>query len=152
MASPKLEVFFLYDNNGDPKTGVVGITFSAYKNELGTNLTQPAITEIGGGAYSFLPIFTADHGIVYVINTNGSNPKYVQKFIRPEDYAAENIGQSFVDATDVALGKWEIVSVGPDANRLILYRQDNTILKKFDLFDQDGLPTSFNPFKRVPVP
>lgn len=153
MATPKLEVFFLFDNNGDPKTGVTGLTFSTYKDHLGVNITpQPTISEIGGGAYKFLPVFVSDQGIVYVVNATGSNPKYVTKFMRPEDYAAEEAGAGQIDAIDAALGKWQIFTSGPDANRLVIYRQDTTVLKKFDLFDKDGLPTAVNPFRREPVP
>ncbi len=57
------------------------------------------------------------------------------------------------DILDYHVGKWEIMVTGPDANRLILYREDGfTVLKKFDLQNANGDPTFINPFKRIPVP
>lgn len=54
---------------------------------------------------------------------------------------------------DIGLGKWEIKTSGPDANRLVIYRQDGvTVLKKFDLKDGAGDATFVNPFSRTPVP
>lgn len=58
-----------------------------------------------------------------------------------------------VDLQDETLGRWEVVTTGPDANRLVLYRQDGvTVLKKFNLQDASGSPTVINPFRRIPVP
>jgi hypothetical protein len=88
MASPKLEVFFLYNaTTGAPLTGQTGLTFTSYKNDLGTNLAQPTISELGGGAYGFTPVF-ADlaRGITYLVNTNGAVPAYFSRFMRPEDW------------------------------------------------------------------
>ena len=57
-----------------------------------------------------------------------------------------------VDLHDETLGKWQIFTTGPDANRLVLYRQDGTtVLKKFDLADSGGTATVVNPFRRTPV-
>lgn len=57
-----------------------------------------------------------------------------------------------VDLQDEALGKWQVFTTGPDANRLVLYRQDGvTVLKKFDLADANGSPAVVNPFRRTPV-
>lgn len=57
-----------------------------------------------------------------------------------------------VDLHDETLGKWQIFTTGPDANRLVLYRQDGvTVLKKFDLADSGGTSTVINPFRRTPV-
>lgn len=90
MASPKIEVFFLFDSSGLPLAGKTGITFSSYSDETGAALSQPTIVEIGGGAYKFTPVFPTDKGIVYVINTNGANPGRLVKFIRPEDFNLDN--------------------------------------------------------------
>ena len=49
-------------------------------------------------------------------------------------------------------GKWQIFTSGLDINRLVTYRADGvTILKKFNLFDSAGVPTSINPFRRDPI-
>lgn len=151
MASPKIEVFFLYNaSTGAPLTGVVPV-FETYKDDLGTNLTQPAITEIGGGAYKFTPDITTNpnRGIVYVIDgTAAASPRRVARFVRPEDYAADLLP----DMYDMDFGKWQIATSGPDVNRMVTYRSDGvTILKKFNLFDSAGVPTSINPFRRDPI-
>lgn len=143
--SPQIEVFFLYDAAGTPLTGQAGMTFSCYKDDLGSNLANPVISEIGGGAYKFTPVLSAGRGIVYVLNTNGAYPARLAKFIRPEDYAPDEL-------LVIAKGKWEIATTGPDADRLIIYAEDGTtVLKKFDLFDSAGIATSQNVFKRTPV-
>lgn len=150
MASPKIEVFFLYDGAGVPLTGATP-TFDTYKDDLGANLSQPSITEIGGGAYKFTPDITTDpdRGIAYVVDGGASaNPRRLARYIRPEDYALDQIQ----DLHDLEFGKWQIFTSGGDINRLVTYRPDGTtVLKKFDLFDSAGVPTSINPFRRTPV-
>lgn len=149
MASPKIEVFFLYDGTGAPLTGVVP-TFDTYRRDDGTDLigTAPAITEIGGGAYKFTPVFPTDHGIAYVVNGGASaNPRRSARYMRPEDYATDLVQ----DLYDAEFGKWQIFTSGADNHRLVMYRPDTSILKKFDLFDSAGAPTSINPFRRDPL-
>lgn len=66
--------------------------------------------------------------------------------------AAGSAGAYMADLRDEALGKWEIFTTGPDANRLVLYKSDGvTVLKKFDLANSAGSPAFVNPFKRTPV-
>lgn len=180
MASPKLEVFFLFDQTtGEPVTGQTGIAFETYKNDQGVNvLPQPTISEIGGGAYGFLPVFAdADRGIVYVIECGSDvSPARVSRYMRPEDWRTDNVdvavstraSQTSVDSLGaLALeeleekvdriihfneGKWQIHTTGSDANRLVIYDEDGTtVLVKFDLYDSSGIPTSVNPYKKVPV-
>jgi hypothetical protein len=56
------------------------------------------------------------------------------------------------DLYQQGFGKWQIFDTGPDANRLVLYKTDGvTVLKKFDLQDVGGIPTTTNPFIRIPV-
>lgn len=147
MASPKIEVFFLYDSAGAPLTGATPV-FDTYKDDLGTNLAQPSITEIGGGAYKFTPVLDPARGIAYVVDGGASaNPRRLARYARPEDFATDLVQ----DLWDIEFGKWQIATSGPDIHRLVLYRPDNSILKKFDLFDSAGIPTSINPFRRDPV-
>jgi hypothetical protein len=147
MASPKIEVFFLYDSAGAPLTGATP-TFDTYKDDLGANLAQPSITEIGGGAYKFTPVLDPARGIAYVVDGGASsNPRRLARYVRPEDFATDLVQ----DLWDIEFGKWQIATSGPDIHRLVLYRPDNSILKKFDLFDSAGIPTSINPFRRDPV-
>lgn len=142
MASPRLLVFFLYNaTTGAPQTGQLGsLSFTTYKKDDGTSISAPSITEIGGGAYAFNPFPIADisHGIVYVINCgSGVTTQYVAGYLRPEDYIQE--------------GKWSIITSGIDANKLIIYQPDGvTPLMKFDLYDSTGVPTTVNPYSRLP--
>lgn len=151
MASPKIEVIAVYSaTTGSPLTGQT-LTFDTYKDDLGVNVSQPTITEIGGGFYKFTPVFASpNRGIAYIVNTGaGATPERVARFMRPEDWNTDSL--AFL--TQYESGKWEIKTTGPDANRLIIYDADGTtVLIKYDLFDNVGAPTSTNPFKRVPVP
>jgi hypothetical protein len=149
MASPKVVCFFLFnESTGAPLTGATP-TFTTYKNTDGTDVANPSITEIGGGVYKFTPIFPTDKGLVFVVNGGaGSTPRYQSAFLRPEDYNLD----ALTDLQDEMFGKWEIPTIGPDTNRLVLYRQDGiTVLKKFDLLDSSGSPSSVNVFSRIPV-
>lgn len=150
MASPKIEVLFVYNSStGAPLTGQT-LTFDTYKNDLGTNVSQPSITEIGGGAYKFTPVFADPaRGIVYVINTgSGATPARLARFMRPEDWNTDDITL----LKKYQEGRWKIFTTGPDANRLVLYDDDEvTVLFKFDLKDSAGAPAVTNVLERVPV-
>src|SRR4051812_11254804 len=102
MASPHIEVVFIYDNSGAPVAGLVP-SFATYKDDLGANLAQPAITEIGGGAYKFTPVFVANRAVIYVMAT-GAQPAYIAKFMRPEDFNIDNadVATSSVGAAGIA--------------------------------------------------
>lgn len=161
MASPKIEVIFIYNEiTGAPVTGAT-FTFETYKDHTGVNLTAPSITEIGGGAYCFTPSFTTDKGIVYILRTDTANatPKRVSRYMRPEDWNTDNsdlpissLSATIDELSAIAKGKWEIKTTGPDANRLILYDTDGiTVIQKFDLKDASGSPTTTSIYRRDPV-
>lgn len=150
MGSPKEVVFFVYDaSTGAGKTGWTGsLTFDIYINDVGGAISQPTITEVGGGAYKFTPVFPANTPIICIVNgTVAVFPQRQSFYLRPEDYLVDSIQ----DLWDEVLGKWQIFTTGPDANRLVLYRQDGSVLKKFDLTDGVGAPTYTSPFTRTPV-
>ncbi len=159
MGSPTTEIFFVFNiSTGAVLTGAAaGMSFDTYKDETGSNLSQPLISEIGGGAYGFTPVFASpSHGIVYVLNTGTSgNPQKLSRYIRPEDYAADNISTVLTAVQQIQAfseGKWKIFTTGPDANRLVVYDTDGTtVLKKYDLVDRNGIATYINPFARLPV-
>ncbi len=160
MASPKLEVFFLFDmHTNNLVAGQGGMSFLIYKDSAGNDLAAPSIVEIGGGAYGFLPTFPADPnlGVVYVIDT-GANvvPTRVMRYVRPEDYTTDSIPTvlSYVDLVrKISIGKWSVVTSGPDENRLVLYDLDGTtVIAKFNLTDASGNPTTDQPYTRTPVP
>lgn len=148
MASPQVVIFVLYDEStGVPLTGATPV-FDTYKDDTGTNIAQPAITEVGGGAYKFAPVFPTNKGLVYVIDGGaGSSPRRQAAFLRPEDFYLDIIK----DLQDETLGEWRIFTSGVDANRMVLYKQDGSVLKKFDLQNSSGSPTTSNPFRRIPV-
>lgn len=147
MASPRIKVFAVFDGAGAPLTGVVP-TFSYYRDDLGGALAAPVISEIGGGLYKFVPNYpiSLSRSAVYMLSTAGNSPAYYYENVRREDYAPE-------DARQALLGKWQIYTSGPDANRLVMYADDGvTVLQKFDLRDSSGNPTVNAPFSRLPTP
>lgn len=148
MAAPTPEVFLVLSlTTSLPLTGATP-TFSYYAKETGSTVSQPSISEIGGGLYKFTPVFAdTTHGICYVIATGG-NPAYVTRYMRPTDYATDLLP----DISAIEKGAWEIKQSGPNANKLLIYDTDNTtILFSFNLYDNAGSLTSVNPFKRVPA-
>jgi hypothetical protein len=148
--SPKIVVFFLYDSTtGAPLAGQTP-TFSTYKDDTGTNLTQPVISEIGGGAYKFTPTFPSGRGIAFAISSGSANalPAYQVGYLRPEDYFVDDIAI----LKQIETGKWQIHTSGPEANRLVIYDADGTtVLYRFDLADSSGAATTVAPFRRTPV-
>ncbi len=113
---------------------------------------MPVIAEIGStGAYQFLPVFTdPDRALIYSLYSGAADvyPRRSTRFMRPEDWAADDA----TNVLNVVQGGWEIKTTGPDANRLIFYDTDGvTVLKKFDLTDVAGDPTTISVYKRTPV-
>jgi hypothetical protein len=152
MASPKIECFVVYDEStGAPRTGIAGdMSFVAYKDDLGADLAQPAITEVGGGAYKFTPVFAdAARGIVYVLNTGtGSAPGHISRYMRPEDWNDDELAV----VRKVLTNKTQIHTTGPYINQLVVYDDDDTtVLLIFDLADEDGNPVAVNPYRKTPV-
>lgn len=124
------------------------MTFTNYTNEAGSVLTPPSITEIGNGFYRFPVTFASpSHGVVYAVATTGA-PAYVYRYCRPTDYATDFLP----DLHTIAVGKWSVVTTGPETDHLILYDLDGTtVLYKFSLLDSSGNPTSTAPFTRIPI-
>lgn len=142
----KYEVFFLFNiTTNAPVTGA-SPTFLMYKDDTGANLTQPAITEIGGGAYGFSPSFTANRGIVYVVDT-GHNPSRVHRYIRPEDWANEAIAADVTFLRKLATNRWKIHTTGPNANQLIYFDDDNIT----PIYAIGLVPNAVDPNERTPV-
>lgn len=147
-----MEVFFVKSTATNlPLTGAAGtMAFETYVNDLGAAVTPPSIVELGGGLYGFTPVFaSAIRGIAYVVTTTAlGNPDRVYRYMRPEDWNPDKIDTLM----QIEVGKWEIKTTGPDANRLIFYDTDGTTeLYKFDLFNSIGVASVLNPYKRVPV-
>jgi len=142
--SPKIVVFFLYDaSTGAPKAGETPV-FATYKDDLGSNVSQPAISAIGGGAYKFTPAFTTGRGIAFNISSGSTAlPLYQGGYLRPEDYLVDDIDI----VSKVQKNRWKVTN-----NQLIIYDDDGTTpYYTFNLFDENGAPTTTKIFERVPV-
>lgn len=153
MASPQIVVFPVYDaTTGALVSGLAAsLSFDVYRDETGTNLSQPSFTEIdSSGFYYFTPTFTANHHVVYAVNTGaGHAPTKWSGDLRPEDYNEDQIPGIATTLTTVSAnvsniqayqqGTWKIFTTGPDANRLVIYALDGvTVLQKYDLKQSDG--------------
>ena len=160
MSSPKMDVFFIFDATGVPLTGQAHLmSFLSYKTDLGVDyVPHPTIIEIGGGAYGFLPLFPVDtsRAMVYVLSTGAyANPTAITRYMRPEDYTTDvipNVQALAQDIKDFNEGRWQIVTSGPDINRMLVFAPDGlTVIKRFNLYDRDGMSTFIEPFQRSPV-
>lgn len=114
MASPRTQVFALYDSG----TGAIitnatianpaGVHFTTYKDSLGNAVATPDISNLGDGLYGFTPNFPVnpDLGVLFVIETKQS-PAYYAGYIRPEDYATEelttDVGTLSSDVDDISI-------------------------------------------------
>lgn len=143
MLPPKIEVFMLFNLAGAPLTGVVP-TFLTYKDDLGVNVAQPAISEVGGGFYKFTPVFSPNtRGIGYVIDgTVAASPRYVYRYMDVSDWW-------IADIKTYQFGRWKI---NTSTNKLEIYAEDGvTLLTSYDLKDAAGNATSTQIFDRIPV-
>jgi hypothetical protein len=55
------------------------------------------------------------------------------------------------DLWEMGFGKWKIFTSGADANRMVFYKTDNSVLVKFNLTDALDAATYVSPFTRTPV-
>jgi hypothetical protein len=100
MASPAIVMVFFNDSSGNALTGLTP-TFDTYVDDAGGAVTQPTITEVGGGFYKFTPVFPSNKGLAYVINGGATaNPRRQYDFLVPED-----IGPTFL--TSIVNGVWD---------------------------------------------
>lgn len=174
MGSPRIEVFFVRDmTTGALLPGQLsrGMAFELYKNDLGSDLSQPTIREIGGGAYCFTPVFAdPSRGIVYQINTGSNgNPTSVGRFMRPEDWYTDNMNvdaktlatkddltalsldslkNAINDLHVIGLGHWKI---DKESKTLIFYDKDEVPFKVFELKGDNGAPNTEDIYERIPV-
>jgi hypothetical protein len=180
VATPTSEIFFVYNlTDGTPRGGLVGtLAFSFYKDETGADVSPPTFTQIAPGAYKFTPVFPSPgvHGIVYMINAGaGSNPPFIARYMRSEDYASDGVPAIATSVTGIAstttstasdvttikpkiqdlhdmdFGQHSVNTSGPDANKLVVKRPDTTVLQKFALTDKDGNPAYRNVTTKTPT-
>lgn len=132
------------------------MSFLTYRDDGGTEISPPTIAELGGGWYGFLPTFSSSsRSLMYIIDGGpNANPAKLARYMRPEDWnsdyvpAVQQLAQSIKDHEQ---GRWEIPILGPNANCFIVYAPDGvTVLRKYHLLDAGGVPTTVNPYSRVP--
>jgi len=86
MSSPKAIGFTLYDINGAPLPGQIPV-FLTYCEETGTDIPAPAIIEIKGGGYYFIPTFNVNRDLYYLIDGGvNSFPRYYSELLRYESF------------------------------------------------------------------
>ncbi len=157
MASPKYEVFTLFNNSGAPLAGQTGMVFAVYQDDTGGAVAPPSIVEFGGGLYGFIPTLPASpaRGLVYLLNTNGANPAYVSRYVRPEDYNPDGIPAqtaTLASLLKILKNRYKIWLTGGDAFKLVMYDDDGvTPLFKFNLLDSLGAASTNPVFERVPT-
>ena len=155
-------------------------TFIYFKKAL--DLTDvgspPTINELvaagAGGTYYY--DYSPSFDIVFEVDGTASvadpDDRYISDTISPRDvYIDEPTSQVAADVwadvsgypdgskggmlarlAHIEEGRWKIFTIGPDANRLVLYDSDgSTVLQKWDLKDSAGAATSTSVFERVPV-
>ena len=137
MASAKLEVVFIFDDAGEPLTGLTP-TFAVYKDDTGSDVAQPAITEVGGGAYKFTPVFPTDKGLVYILDTDGGFPAYLARYMRPEDY----LDQALSDASLSRKFLFSQQELGADGHLVHIDPDDSSELAEFILRDAADAATT----------
>ena len=72
--------------------------------------------------------------------------------IKAETADIATINTNTILIKDYTEGRWKVFTSGPDANRIVFYKLDGvTVVKKYDLLDSAGNPSSTNPFERDPV-
>jgi hypothetical protein len=152
VASPEIIVFPVYDpTSGALVSGLASsLSFNVYEDETGSTLSQPTITEIGtSGNYTFTPVFTTNHAIVYSISTANNSPLAYSGFLRPEDFATDSIPGMVTSLSSITnmvsnmqqwqQGTWKIATTGADAGKIIYYAEDGTtVLGKYFLYQADG--------------
>lgn len=150
MASPQIELIVFYNaSTGAPLTGLTPSFLTYINADSGAAIAQPAISELGGGAYKFTPVNSTGVAIFYLMDGGATaTPRYASRLIRPEDWNVDSISTIL----QYSQGRWKIHTSGPDANRLVIYEEDGTtVVRKFDLTDSGGSPTTTSPYERTPV-
>lgn len=162
------------DDNGISRTGLNPTIVNFIDISTGVDLaltgTVPVITELSGGFYKFSFSWETeaiDSGYVLKIDAGSEIVNASQRYIRMRIEQQDNVAslvKSVQDASssvsssidgiypyirrlvDIEQGSWKIV-----ANQLLVYSPEGDILLRHDLEDENGLPTSSNPFRRLAV-
>lgn len=154
----------LADIDSVPVTGVThSQVVATIDRSDGTRQTLPLTAndweEINFGAFSgtgcyklLLPASVTDlpGPFMYAVKDN-LHPAYIGAIKVVENEEVDTY-EKILDIHAAQVGRWEIKTSGPDANRFIVYADDGvTVVRKYDLIGADGLPTFINPFQRNPV-
>ena len=162
------------DDNGISRTeltpSIVNFIDIATGADLAVSGTVPTISELGGGFYKFTFSWEAEAiDAAYVLKIDAgseivnASQRYLRMRIEQQDNVASLV-KSVQDASssvsssiegiypyirrlvDIEQGSWKIV-----ANQLLVYSPGGDLLLRHDLEDENGLPTSSNPFRRLAV-
>jgi hypothetical protein len=140
---------------GDPGAGSIYESVTTVLDRIG------AFSGIGWNTILgfFRALLRSDGGVTLPSDVGGTytNTADSLQAIRTDvGNSATNVSDILTSASETQKmleGRWKIHISGPDANRMVFYDVDGiTPLKKFDLFQSDGVtPTVINPFERKPV-
>lgn len=162
------------DDNGISRTGLTPTIVNFIDIATGTDLavsgTVPTISELSGGFYKFTfgwETEAIDAAYVLKIDAGSEIVNASQRYLRMRIEQQDNVAslvKSVQDASsnvsssiegiypyirrlvDIEQGSWKIV-----ANQLLVYSPEGDLLLRHDLEDENGLPTSSNPFRRLAV-
>jgi hypothetical protein len=162
------------DDNGISRTGLTPSIINFIDIATGTDLavsgTVPTISELSGGFYKFTfdwETEAIDAAYVLKIDAGSEIVNASQRYLRMRIEQQDNVAslvKNVQDASssvsssiegiypyirrlvDIEQGSWKIV-----ANQLLVYSPEGDLLLRHDLEDENGLPTSSNPFRRLAV-
>lgn len=133
-------------NFGRSRGGLTGFVGYTVLDDLGIVLTPRTTAGIyeevlGSGLYAARVTFPDDfHGSI--VWDTGQAPELIQ--YATEQYNYEENNPKVDNIYDIEEGRWHIVG-----NQMIFYKTDNvTEVARFNLFDENGVPTMDAPFER----
>lgn len=158
MASPRAIGFTLFDVNGAPLPGQVPV-FSVYCDETGVDIAPPAIIEIKGGGYYFVPVFNLNRDLYYLVDAGiNAYPRYFSELLRYENFDVDLLPGIDANATTAAAEATIARKCGTNSRNVdaltkqeILLDDDGvTPFVRWNLFDDVNAPTTGpNIFKKT---
>ena len=137
--------------NGTPKTNVTTAFVRVYHIVSGIEIEALASTALAQVGTSSI--------YRYVWTTEMAPGAYFAEYVLVDTNSNENVTVEDVDVLDLAIkadidmiriiesGRWRILN-----NQMVFYAEDGTTpFMTFDLFDENGLPSSVNVSERRPV-
>jgi hypothetical protein len=155
-------IIAFFSDNGTPKTGLAPVIRIRNVSTTAVLVAGDAMSEVGDGWYKY--DFTEYTGSIdYAMRCDGDptglilsgsdrymfagNDNYVDDIwgAKLTDHnVSGSIGSAVNFMNDVQGGRWQVVS-----NQMVFFKSDNvTEVARFNLFDENGNPTTVNPFER----